>query len=232
MSRPYSIARDERAGLTPAETAKAPASKALLSALLSINWKTWSFLLLGALVLIWGFGMLAAFAPETLVKFFSLEHEKNVTTLASAALLFGAAVVCYQLAKAKGPSRTGAAMAAFFAFMALDELISIHERLEAALQIDWQVLYAPIILCGGMLWLLMLLRLRPHRIAVLMWMAAAIFWFLAETSEAFANGWGQQYVRVEGYVYYMVFEEIAEMIGSSLFLIALLKTYQSSPSPS
>jgi hypothetical protein len=41
----------------------------------------------------------------------------------------------------------------FFVFMAIDELVSVHERVESVTGVDWQQLYLPIVFLGGVAWL-------------------------------------------------------------------------------
>lgn len=62
--------------------------------------------------------------------------------------------------------------------MGLDEVLSFHERLEAALGVDWQILYIPVVALAAICWTLVLTRLRPFGRLVLLVGAGA--WFASQ----------------------------------------------------
>ena len=80
-------------------------------------------------------------APEA----FDLDGEYTVPAFFSAGLLALAALMALRLSRAeRGVDRALLVfLAAAFAFLAMDELFSIHERLDIRTDIDWQVLYLP-----------------------------------------------------------------------------------------
>jgi hypothetical protein len=90
----------------------------------------------------------AGVTPEA----FDLDGEYTVPAFFSAGLLAVAAAMAFVLARGEaGLDRTLLILlAAALAFLALDELFSIHERLDIRTDVDWQVLYLPVGL--GFLW--------------------------------------------------------------------------------
>ena len=100
----------------------------------------------------------------------------------------------------------------------------MHEALEDASTIDWQTLYAPVVLLAGLAWLLALLRLHGP-LARAAWVAAAGAWLAAQVLEALEwTGPREAERAVDGYGIMMGFEELLEMTGSALFAFALLAT--------
>ena len=108
-------------------------------------------------------------------------------------------------------------MAAILFFMGYDEAFEFHEELESRLEADWQMLYLPVALAFGAVWLAMLIRKLPAGLSRGLWVAGAASWFVAQTLEQIQ--WdGDRLV----HEWMIVPEEILEMTGSALWLIALL----------
>ena len=105
----------------------------------------------------------------------------------------------------------------FFLFMAADEAYELHERLEAAAGVDWQLLYAPVVAVGALAWLALLRRLYPPRASVVLFVLGALAWLLGQALEA-VQWSGDRFVRPET----VVPEEVLEMTGSGLFALAIL----------
>lgn len=111
-------------------------------------------------------------------------------------------------------------VAGLFAFMGLDELATIHEHLEGWTGVDWQLLYLPVVAIGAGFWLAILRTLSTAPLARVMWVGGAVAWFLAQVLEHFEV---ESYGRLVGMDAAMVVaEEVGEMIGSTLFLLAIL----------
>ena len=83
----------------------------------------------------------AGAAPDA----FDLDGEYTVPAFFSAGLLAVAATMALALARVRGGlDRTLLILLAVaFAFLALDELFSIHERVDIRTDVDWRVLYLP-----------------------------------------------------------------------------------------
>lgn len=152
----------------------------------------------------------------------NLDSEISVATRFSAALLWAAAL-WWLLVAVAARSRT---LVLWFwwpalAWLALDEGVAIHERLERWSGIDWQLLYLPVAALGAVAWLGVVRRFwsRPRIVALLM--AAAVAWIAALTLEL-AQNWGGSPVQAAIYVPTMIIEEALEMIGSTSLLVAAI----------
>jgi hypothetical protein len=113
------------------------------------------------------------------------------------------------------------AIGGLLAFMALDEGAALHEHIEASdLNISWQAAYAPIIAAGGVAWLFCLARMWPYSLARNLWIGGAVLWFISQVDEQIQSNPTDG--RVRGYGALSSVEEIFEVTGSALFLLALL----------
>ncbi len=154
---------------------------------------------------------------------FDLDGELTIPAFASAGLLLCAAAAAV-LAARDDPRRRWRpwpGLALLFAVMGVDEATGMHEALEDASTIDWQTLYAPVVLLAGLAWLLALERL-PGIVERVSWIAGAGAWLAAQVLEALEwTGPREAERAVEGYGIMMGSEELLEMTGSALFAFAL-----------
>jgi hypothetical protein len=102
--------------------------------------------------------------------------------------------------------------------MSLDEAFEIHERLEALAGIDWQILYIPLVLLAAATWWFVVGNSEQRGRLCLALGAAA--WMASQVFEHFE--WLPGNVKAPYYGAMMVSEELLEMSGSLVFLIALL----------
>ncbi len=210
------------------------------------NVRVVTYLVSAAIALFGTLGSLHAFGFVN-VHPFDLDGEWRFPPYFSGGLLFAAAALAFMAGDAgleggngqgwlrhlgwlmdRGQSRTWwRLMGLFFAFMATDELVAIHERLDAATGVDWQELYLPIAFLGGLAWLFTAWRLWRHRVGYLLYGAGAVAWFLSQVLEAIQWGVGDEKGgKVAIYNYLMIAEEVGEMIGSMLFCLAILVAIQ------
>jgi hypothetical protein len=153
---------------------------------------------------------------------FDLDAEGNVPAAWSALLLVFASV----LSLADGVVRAAQAHARWlvvggvFFFMAVDEAGALHERLEDRLRIDWQVLYLPVFALAAVAGLLLLARLRRIPGSAALFAAGALLWMVAQLLENLQ--WKDADDKAAHYTPMMVSEELLEMTGSLLFLLAAL----------
>jgi hypothetical protein len=141
----------------------------------------------------------------------------DVPALFSAVLLYVASG--YAFAAGRSQRFPWTPLAAFLAFMGTDELLMIHEHLDKSVA-AWQILYLPLVAVGGLCWLVALGRMRKINSERLLWLGGAAFWISAQLIELVANGGGWATsipLRTE----MSGVEEILEMVGSSMFLLAL-----------
>lgn len=159
---------------------------------------------------------------------FDLDGEWTLPALFSGALLFAAGSLAFLAGGRVGNARLPYVLfGGFLISMGLDEVCSIHERLEAATSTDWQILYAPVILLGGTVWIL-LVRTFDRRAQPFWLMATGAWaWVVAQVLENVQWGGGTG-APVDAYARLMLIEETLEMVGSACFVVALYTVlYQS-----
>ena len=113
-------------------------------------------------------------------------------------------------------------LGALFTFMAFDEVLAIHERLEEVIEQAWWKFYTPLALVGGVCAVLVLRKVWSNAAARTGFLAGGACWLVAQLIEA------QQYdgdVLVHRWT--ILPEEVLEMTGSLLFVLALLVIVQS-----
>jgi hypothetical protein len=146
-----------------------------------------------------------------------------VPVLFSWAVLFGAGIASG--ARSHGavtPAERAAwiGVAVLFTFMAFDELLTIHERLEDTLGVDWQLLYIPLIAAGGLAWLSLLTRMPRWSLEQIMWLAGAALWFVSEILEKLEYDANDN--TVSGFTAMNDAEKVLQFTGSCLFLLVAL----------
>lgn len=152
----------------------------------------------------------------------NLDSEVSVATWFSAALLGAAAFWWLLVGVADRPGSLAVWMWwPVLAWLALDERIAIHERLERLSGIDWQLLYLPVMGLAAVAWWGVVRRYRSQaRVLALVVLGAAV-WIVVLLLE-FVQNWGGSPVRAAIYVPTMITEEALEMVGSTVFLIAAI----------
>jgi hypothetical protein len=148
---------------------------------------------------------------------FNLDNEFNVPATFSAALDLGAAVGAEALRRRTGRNVL-LGLVILFAFMAGDEFGGLHEHLESWTGIDWMKLYTPIFLFAGVAWIFVMRAFRDHRFRLCLF-GGAVCWAVAQIFELLE--WKGD-VKQPHYNLMMVPEELLEMTGSALFLMAML----------
>jgi hypothetical protein len=149
-----------------------------------------------------------------------LDNEDTLPAAFSGALLLAAAVLAVLVAALVSRGRFRSfwlGTGAVFAFMALDEVWTIHERLEGGTGIDWQLFYVPVAVGAGVLLLFALRDLFATREAAALFVAGAVAWLAAQVLENLQ--WSGDVLEHEGMV---VPEEVLELVGSLLFGLAAL----------
>ena len=117
---------------------------------------------------------------------FDLDDELTVPAFYSALVLLAAATLAFafwSLERRAGRSALAPlGLAVLFAFMAVDEVGAIHERLDDWFGLeDWIVGYLPLAALGGIAWLALLRRFRGG--ARRLWIAGAAAWVVATLLE-------------------------------------------------
>jgi hypothetical protein len=168
------------------------------------------------------------------VPLLSLSYEQNVPTWYSSGLLLTCALVLAVIAAAARKSGRGGAahwwgLAAGFAYISLDELVSIHEaaggwaRLSGVLYYSWVVPAAVLVAALGIVYLRFLARLpAPFRRRFVL--CGAIYVAGAVGMELPLGYWAEREgTHNVGYALIDLVEEALEMLGLNLFLLALLE---------
>ena len=148
-----------------------------------------------------------------------LDQERNVPSAYSASLLgFGAIAYWYAgRVRLLGGRNEWYVFGALLLLMSADEFTEIHERLEHATGVDWQLLYLPVVAAAAVAWFAVVRRLHDgHRAALI---AGAAAWFIAQVFEELETKAGD--VKVAAYDQLSFAEELLEMTGSALFLLAI-----------
>lgn len=165
-----------------------------------------------------GISVIQSGAAESI---WNLDAEGTIPALFTALLLGGAGICAFVASRRDlyGARRSLRLLALLLMLMSVDEALVVHERIEAAVGVDWQALYAPVIIVCGAAWLRVTYVLRSLPRAQILMIMGAFAWAVAQVLEA--TQWDGDDVKVGAYDQQMFIEEILEMSGSGLFLIAL-----------
>jgi hypothetical protein len=190
-----------------------------------------------AVVIVW-LGIMGALEFFTSARLgnFNLDGERTVPAVFSGGFLFLAALLALAVAQTgsweRKERRALLLIAAFFAFMGIDEGVLIHERVGGVFHMHWQIPYIPVIAVAFVLWLRVLRALSANALAVKLWIAGAAAWVAAQGFEISQSLFAPQHEAADGTVLPLhgainlhfvltIMEELAEMTGSALFLLAL-----------
>lgn len=173
-------------------------------------------------------GSLLQHVDHRLEPFFSLDGELSLEppvvvalpALVSAAVLVAAGILWLVASRSLRPMTWAGLLCGLgLVGMAFDELFEIHERFEGRFQMDWQLIYLPVIVALGVAGLLLCRRLwrdgmtRP--MAPLF--AGGGLWVVAQVFEKIQ--W-EGHVKQPSYPVLMPLEEAFELMGSGLIAVA------------
>ena len=210
---------------------------------LSISLRRVGMVLVWVLVVLTVAGIAAEYSrtllgsKSTLVDLFSLTEEKNVPTWWSSFLLATCSIVLGTIAATKTGTagefkRHWAVLAAIFCYLSIDEFVEIHELLTAVpglgnlhglLYYGWVVPAAFVVLAFALSYLKFLFHL-PMTTRIKVALAGALFVGGALGVELILGAWTETHDE-DNFVWAMIglVEESMEIMGSSLFLYALLE---------
>ena len=153
-------------------------------------------------------------------RLFNLVNEKTIPTFFSGAVLLAGGVCSLIAARVRlyGERGLWIAFGALLVLMSADEVVQIHERIETWTGVDWEQPYAFVALGAAVIWLKILRRVDPLPRALLI--IGAICWAISFGLEDAEYDSSDD--RVEGFAALAISEEVLEMIGSTLFLLALV----------
>ena len=153
-------------------------------------------------------------------RLFNLVNEKTIPAFFSGAVLVAGGLVALIAARVRLYGRHGLwiAFGALLFFMSTDEVVQIHEKVETWTGIDWQQPYAVVALGAAVIWFKMLRVMEPGPRLLLI--LGAVAWAIAFALED--AQYDSQDHRVAAFTPEAISEELLEMAGSSLFMIALV----------
>jgi peptidoglycan/LPS O-acetylase OafA/YrhL len=157
-------------------------------------------------------------APHGFLGLFYLDGEYNVPAIFSAAVWLLASVSLFAAGRARERGwrrHIWTALAAALLYLALDEALGLHEKLEARTGVDWQLLYLPFLVATAAAGLYVLLRSRGATRWLLLGAGAAAF--VAQVLEVVQWDGDEP---VDSYRQLMVPEEILEPTAAALIAIA------------
>jgi hypothetical protein len=167
-------------------------------------------------------------APGGVLGLFYLDGEYNVAAAVSTGLWLLAAFSLYAAGRVIEAGRgrfvwTGLAVA--LVYFAVDESLKLHERVEGETGIDWQLLFAPLLIATALAGLYVVVRAGPGRPQLLL-LAAGGAAVTAQLLEA-AQWNGSE--PIGPYRALMVPEEILEPTAAALIVVAALMLLQETP---
>jgi hypothetical protein len=180
-------------------------------------------LLMAALIA--GLGLLgAAVNPGGLsLDFLDMNEEQTLPAFASGALLLAAGLLALLLARLDResgfPPAWWTALGACFAFLAVDEVLALHEALQDATGVKGQVFLLPLVAVAGAAWLAAVRRLADLPTARSLLVGGAAAWLVSQLVDLTQRGPERDHPTV-------VPEEVLEMTGSALFVLATLVVAQ------
>ena len=153
-------------------------------------------------------------------RLFSLVNEKTIPAFFSGAVLVAGGLVALIAARVRLYGRHGLwiAFGALLIFMSTDEVVQIHEKVETWTGIDWQQPYAVVAVGAAVIWFKILRLMEP--VPRLLLFLGAVAWGIAFALED--AQYDSQDHRVPAFTPEAISEELLEMAGSSLFMIALV----------
>lgn len=166
---------------------------------------------------------------DDLVELVSLSYEGNLPTWLSSSLLLACAVALAAVgARAAAYRRHWLLLSGIFGYLSIDESVELHERLNLLVDLDgplyygWIVPAAAVVAALGLVYLRFLVALpattrRRFVVAGLLYVGGALVMEIPLGLWTEAHGDGGL-----GYALIDFVEEVLEMIGAGLFLMALL----------
>ena len=160
---------------------------------------------------------------------FHLLDERTIPAFFSAILLGLGAVAAYMagLLRIRGEHAAWFGFAALLLVMSMDEVAQLHEKTEKYTGVDWQTVYIPVFAAAAWVWWRLVRAVEGTPRMLLVGGAAA--WAIAQFLELVQYGDGDE--RVELFEPMAITEEILEMAGSTMFLLAVVILLRAVPNP-
>jgi hypothetical protein len=151
------------------------------------------------------------------LRVFDLNKEQTFPATFSGLLLLGAGALALLNGVVRCPNPADRVwwlvLAGVFAFLGIDEISALHEAVQDRVHVWGQATLIPIVIAGGIAWLVTLKRVGLTSLAGRLLIVAAFAWAMSQGVDAALN---------EHYGWTIVPEELLEMVGSALFGLAML----------
>jgi len=163
--------------------------------------------------------------PWLLLQLFDLDEENNIPTWFSSFLLLNNAFFLYLYSGKEGLQKRlyWSLLAAGFLLLAIDEVAGLHESFNSAIDINWAVPGAILVLFVAVAFVPFLLSL-PRRLALLFILSGILYVAGAIVIELLSEDMESD---SQAYMLAVAVEEGLEMIGALLFLFVLLREMKS-----
>jgi hypothetical protein len=166
--------------------------------------------------------------PGGFLGLFYLDGEYNVPALLTAGIWLLAAAAIYAAGRARergGWQIVWTLLSVALLYLSADEALKLHERVEGRADVDWQVLYLPLLVGTALAGLLVVIRVGPGTPRNLL-VAAGVAAVGAQVLEALQWNGDQP---IDGYRALMVPEELLEATSAALVAIAALMLLREAP---
>ncbi|MGH2837282.1 MAG: hypothetical protein ACRDJY_02900 [Thermoleophilaceae bacterium] len=153
-------------------------------------------------------------------RLFNLVNEKTIPAFFSGAILVAGGLCSLLAARCRlyGRHRLWIGFGALLILMSADEVVQFHERIESWTGVDWEQPYLVVVLGAAVIWV-KIVRLMDHVPRVMM-ICGAVCWAISYALEDAEYDSSDN--RVGAFTPLAISEELLEMAGSSLFLLALV----------
>lgn len=158
------------------------------------------------------------------VAVFDLDSELTVPTYYSGVLLLLAAGMAALCVSVRAPGTLAwRVLTGFFAFMALDEVVGVHELLAGWAGLYWQILYVPIMLAGALGFLGVMWAFRAVRAVPIVLALGGLLYVTGQGLDTLQWSGGELVASLK---WTTVPEEILEMTGVTLWSLGFLIAVQ------
>ena len=172
---------------------------------------------IGALMIVFGILGSIVYPGGGALRVFDLNKEQTFPATFSGILLLGAGGLALLNGVVRCPNvadrRWWLVLAGVFAFLGIDEITALHEAVQDRVHVWGQATLIPIVIAGGIAWLITVKRLGPQSVAGRLLILAVAIWAVSQGIDLELN---------ESHGWTIVPEELLEMAGSTMFALAML----------
>lgn len=185
-----------------------------------------------AVVALAALGIRYLYEPQGLRRF-DLDQEGTASAALTALMLGFTGLAFLALVRLRMAPSRAVLLVPVFVYMAFDEVFSFHENLETSTGVNSDFWLAPVVAVGAVGWVACVRAWRSTPVRALM-VGGATAWFVSQVFELVGHSvlfYGDTREKAPRYGMWMVSEEVLEMAGSLLFLLAALYVLGSRSTP-